>query len=161
MNPMVIKTQRGARRLGELIETWSTSASSRPGKTSADGRTVTMSKAEFLTALGDEFANEMEFREGVETVELAIRQSDIFTILLPEPQVFGHHREKLADDGKTTVGMPRIYLDINPTDLNVNVMNKLEMNPSFPANYDVKFSEETLDAFLMPYMAGYVCTQCM
>ena len=167
MNPIVLKTTNAANRLGELVEIWSKSPADAPGTLSGDKRTVSMSRAEFTTAMGLEIADEFEIRDGVDFVELVVRRSNTATLLLPETSVFEHHAKVLADGSAasdraptTIIAVPRVYMDLSPDTAKVGV-GDIETNLSVPSNYEVEVTGDALDAFLRPFMAGYVCTQCM
>ena len=94
-------------------------------------------------------------RRDVDYVDLAPRQRDVFTILLPEVEALDH----VAEYG--VVALPRLYADLSPNDLEdgSRISDEL-LNGNSEPRYALNIGADGLDDFLGLYMAGYNTTQC-
>ena len=168
-NPMTLHSRKAMRVLGRLISEWSLDPDSRPAgaKYEADGRIMVIQADGFRKLLmgqpdGDDLSDQdFTLRSGITEVELILRRSDRFSILLPEPEALTHQAQVAKDGFQPRVRMARLYLDIDAADASMGLpVNTKIDDENTPAYYDLVVDDMALDAFLHPHMAAYCCTQC-
>lgn len=84
-------------------------------------------------------------RSDVKEIELVTRRPEVFEVLLPEPNMM----LESGDDLK----IPSVYGLVDYSNLG-------PLQESSPAFVKYKAPAGDLDAFLHPYMAAYMCSQC-
>lgn len=84
-------------------------------------------------------------RADVKEIELVARRPDVFEVLLPEPGMMQNSAEPLQ--------IPSVYGL-------VDYASAMPLGENSPAFVDYPVPSGDYDAFLQPYMAAYMCSQC-
>jgi len=150
-------TIRGLETVGTLIRRWTLKPETRPEHVMEGGRICVIDVDVFRNALlqeglcetaADGAVVDFEIRQGVDKVELIFRRPDRFAMLMPEEEAL----TRFEAPGSHMLPVPVSYQLING--------QNAASNPNAPATYQVALDHETYAAFLDPFMAGYVCSQC-
>ena len=166
-NPVTLRTKKAMGVLGRLIREWATDAASRPQHKLEDERRCVFYIDGFRAALngaglteGRPDGNDGDYfiREGIDEVELLLRQPRRFSILLPEAEMIDHLQKQ---DGPLQVRMATLYAEVDPSEPDLGAKPIAPaVDDNGPATYDVTLGEHPFECFLDPYMAAYVCGQC-
>lgn len=149
-NPLKPINLKALRTLGELVRSWSIPGAL-PDDARVDDHTYCIDREKFEQILADKGLKAGEdyiLRPNIKSIELVVRREDVFTVTLPE-----QFTDLDADSGTTVIELPVIYEGIEPD----SVING---DDSTPATVEVQVTNTKLDAFLDPYVASYVCSQC-
>ena len=139
---------------GRLISEWTNDPSSNPDLVPIGAGRYKMTVENFRKALTDarlvgtaSGGAEPDFviRADVKEIELVARRPEVFEVLLPEPDMM----LETAD----TLQIPSVYGL-------VDYSSATPLRESSPAFVDYAIPSENIEAFLQPYMAAYMCSQC-
>lgn len=146
-------TSKAMRIFGELVHEWTT-APPKAGKEQPDG-SIILDRAAFRQILLDrgltDTANpghdpDFEIRSDVTEIELRPRRPERFNVLLPE---YGNLAKR------TSLRVPAIYGLVDYATVGG------VPDDNTPARTSKYFRDEAeMEAFLRPYMAAYICSQC-
>lgn len=146
-------TNRAMRIFGELVREW-VSAPPKAAREQADGSYL-LDRDAFVQLLRDRGLTDtaspgsdpdFEIRSDVKEIELKPRRQERFTVLLPE-------YDNLTK--RTSLRVPAIYGLVDYATVGG------VPDDNTPARASKYFRDEAeLDAFLNPYMAAYICSQC-
>lgn len=152
---------RALNALGALIRTWAVDEASRPDfvKDETTDRILVMDVKVFRACLLKQDKNLVEgqdfkIREGVLKVELVLPAPDRLTIAMPDKEAL----TRFSEPGIHKVPIPAIYGAAEPWN-GKTTPNVPDENGD--ATYDVDVDDQTYGKFVDPYMAAYVCTQCI
>lgn len=168
-NPFTLRTKRAMGVFGRLVREWTLDPAARPPHSTDEDRRCVIYVDAFRSALsaagltegrsGDPVDGDFAIRDGIEEVELILRQPKRFSVLLPEEDVL---RQLQDQQGPLQLRLARLYAEVSPDQLN------LKDNPFPPsddsdeaATYDLVLGDDPFRTFLDPYMAAYTCSQCL
>ena len=170
-NPVTLLSHRAMGVLGKLIREWSLDPKSRPPHRMEGDRICVMTVGEFRRALEEENGgrlkdSDIRIRDGVEEVELILRDPGRFSVLLPEEQIMTQLlRNSEAGDEQMIVQVPRIYvaaLSDLVSDFDASDIPPAVEDDTGTAMLNAKLNKgDPFRTFLDPYMAAYTCTQCL
>lgn len=154
-NPITVYSQKGLQAIGKLMRFWTLDASSRP-EGRLEGRTYVMSREVFVDALataGLAHGVEYEMRDGVDEVELYMRDPSRLTLTLPEPDV-------LDSMGQTPSYVRVPVLDYEGKSYEAGPVPKGQDASHKMLKLDGDGYYDPYGAFIDSYLAAYSCTQC-
>ena len=161
-NQLTLLTQRAMGALGAVIR-----------DAASAGGTENISVAELIDRMQAKLApdapplaegTDYRVRDGVQQVRLLARDPSRLDLLLPEPAVLQAISGSLAGTGGLSTSLPWPYTDraAPPEPYDAKAAPKaVSLDQSVGGRFTVDIGEEGFEAFLDPYMAGYVTSQCI
>ena len=167
-NAMELKTRRASGVLGRLVREWTVDFdASLPHRQEDDGRLVMtvgdlraiLTENGLVVGAADATDGDYHAHANIGEIELIPRRPGRFSILLPEKEVM----ERLQAQNNSELRLATIYFEVKPGD-NVIDLEKIvaSVDDGNDATYQVTLEgEDRFRNFLDPYMASYMCTQCL
>ncbi|MCR9139602.1 MAG: hypothetical protein NXI27_26635 [Alphaproteobacteria bacterium] len=168
-NAFQLKTRRATGVLGMLIRQWAVDLDTRPPfRLEGDCRWIIAVEdfRDLLKSHGlEEARSETDsgdylIRDDIEEIELITRKPNRFSVLLPEADII----RSLADSkGASQMQMATLYADVDPARPELDMGDLRDpLDDDRPATYKVTMDGDgKFEKFLDPYMAAYVCSQCL
>ncbi len=163
-NAMELRTRRASGVFGRLIREWTVEFDNTiPHDRETDGRLII--EVETLRGIltdnglveGDADSEDGDYhiRDDIQQIELIPRRPNRFSVLLPERDVL----RSLQGQSGGELRMPAVYSEVDATSGTLQLDQLAEEGP---AAYVVSLEgEDKFRKFLDPYMASYLCTQCL
>ncbi len=168
-NAMELRTRRASGVFGRLVREWTLDFDAAvPHRQEADGRLLISvgDLRAILTENGlvegnadDDMDGDYRIRADIEEIELIPRRPKRFSILLPEKGVL----EGLQSGDAGQLRMAAVYAEVDPAKPELDLKQlRAAADDGRPATYQVTLEgEDRFRKFLDPYMASYMCTQCL
>lgn len=168
-NALQLKTRKATGVLGKLIRQWALDLDTRPPfRMEGDCRWI-IAVEDFRSLLSDSGLVEANsqndtgdylIRDDIDEIELITRKPNRFSVLLPEAEII----QSLLDNEDTAqLQMASVYAEVDPArpELDLSGLRDTQED-SRPATYKVTMEgDKKFEKFLDPYMASYVCSQCL
>jgi hypothetical protein len=168
-NALQLKTRKATGVLGRLIRQWAVDLETRPPlRLEGDCRWIIaiddfrriLADNDLIEGKSSNDTGDYAIREGIDEIELIGRRPNRFSILLPEGEAI---RSLLETENAAQLSMAALYSEVDPArpELDLSKLRPSERDDR-PATYKVTMQgDEKFEKFLDPYMAAYVCSQCL
>ena len=168
-NALQLKTRRATGVLGGLIRKWALELSPEPPmRLEGDGRWIIpvhafrriMKNHGLDEAKSDTDSGDYRIRDDIEEIELITRKPNRFSVLLPEAEII---RSLSEEENFARLQMATLYADVDPAKPEIDLKEvRSPDDDDRPATYEVTLEgDDKFKKFLDPYMAAYVCSQCL
>ncbi len=167
-NAMELRTRKASGVFGRLIRQWTLEFDTDlPHRREPDGRLVIaaevlrniLAEADLVEGDADGEDGDYHIRSDIEEIDLIPRQPGRFSVLMPEKDVL----RALRAEESGHLRMAAVYAEVDPAkpDLDLAQLRPADSDLR-PATYTVTFDgDDKFRKFLDPYMASYMCTQCL
>lgn len=168
-NALQLKTRKATGVLGKLIRSWAVDLDTRPPfRVEGDCRWIIavddfrslLRDNGLIEAISDTDTGDYKIRDDIDEIELITRKPNRFSVLLPEAEII----RSLADNKDAAqLQMATLYADVDPASPELDMTDLRDpQDDDRPATYRVTMQgDQKFEKFLDPYMAAYICSQCL